>query len=196
MPALYVVLCGLYFSPIAAPYKLTYPLLWLTCASLFCHRPIFTLALIFSALGDWFGATGGLIWQIGAFALAQICYLLLLLRCREGKVTVGRVAVAALIPLALMVVTAIYFVPAINEVVVKVGVVVYALLIGAMTTVAQLSKSWFIGVGAVLFMLSDFMLAQQIFVASNPQLLRLSLAFYFAGQLLLWLGLCGEKRRR
>lgn len=196
MAALYVVLCGLYFSPLDLPYKLVYPLSWLTLSSLFCHTPMLTLALACSALGDWFGATGGLLWQIGAFALAQICYLLLLLRRREGKVTVGRVAVAALIPLALMVVTAIYFVPAINEGVVKVGVVVYALLIGAMTTVARLSKSWLIEIGAVLFMLSDFMLAQQIFVASNPQLLRLSLAFYFAGQLLLWLGLCGEKRRR
>ncbi|MBO5805516.1 MAG: hypothetical protein J6R10_01495 [Tidjanibacter sp.] len=196
VPALYLVLCGLYFSPIATPYKLTYPLLWLTCASLFCRRPIFTLALIFSALGDWFGATGGLIWQIGAFALAQLCYLLLLLHRREGRVTLWRVVAAALVPMALMVATICRFVPAIDEGVVKVGVVVYALLIGSMATVALLSKSWLIGGGAVLFMLSDFLLAQQIFVTSNPLLLNVSLALYFAGQLLLWVGLyIGEKRR-
>jgi hypothetical protein len=48
--------------------------------------------------------------------------------------------------------------------------------------------------GAMLFMLSDFTLAYALFVSSGPWLLGGSLALYFAGQLLLWLGLTRRQR--
>jgi uncharacterized membrane protein YhhN len=79
--------------------------------------------------------------------------------------------------------------PAIGAGTVKVGVVIYALLLGTMATLAALTKSWCVRIGAMLFILSDFTLAYAIFVFSPPLLLSGSLVLYFAGQLLLWLGL-------
>lgn len=186
---LYLLLCGLFFSPIAAPYKLVYPLAMLTIVSLWARNPLLTMALAFSALGDFMGAAGVLMLQIGAFAVAQICYLLLLLRQLPKGLSFGRIALAAALPLALCVVAIVGILPAVGADVVKVAVVIYALLIGSMTTTAFLSGSRRIMLGALLFMLSDFMLAFYIFVTPNQPLLQVSLVCYLISQLLLWLGL-------
>jgi uncharacterized membrane protein YhhN len=146
------------------------------------------MALAFSALGDFMGASGELLLQIGAFAVAQVCYLLLISR-RVPKRSVGQVALAAALPVALCVVAIVVILPEIGAGAVKVGVVIYALLIGTMATIAALTKSWCVRIGAMLFILSDFTLAYAIFVFSPPLLLSGSLVLYFAGQLLLWLGL-------
>ena len=185
---LYLLLCVLYFLPIEAPYKLVYPLLLLTITSLPDRSPLFTLALAFSAVGDFCGAEGRLLVQIGAFAVAQICYLLLLARRNAGS-SPRRITFAALIPVVLTLLAFVGIIPAIEKVEIKIGATIYALLIGAMATTAGLSKSWSVRVGGVLFMLSDFMLAHILFVAYDSTLLAVSLGFYFAGQLLLWLGL-------
>ena len=92
-------------------------------------------------------------------------------------------------PLILCAIAIVCIVPAIEFVVVKVAVVAYALLIGSMATLATLSNSWSVRIGAYLFVLSDFMLAYLIFLSPNGALMNVSLALYFAGQLLLWLGL-------
>lgn len=190
--ALYVLLCVLFFSPLAAPYKLVYPLLFLTLVSLRSKMPQLTLALAFSAIGDVCGAEGKLLLQIGAFAVAQILYFLLLTK-RASDRSPLRVAAAAITPALVLVVAFVAIVPAIEVGVVKIGAIVYAILIGAMVTAAGLTKRWGPRVGATLFMLSDFMLAHSLFVAPNPTLRRVSLALYFAGQLLLWLGLRKER---
>ena len=184
--ALYLLLCVLFFAPIAAPYKLTYPLLLLTAASLWSRRPLFTLALAFSALGDYFGTTGGLLWQIGSFGVAQLCYLLFIAR-HCPRPTLRALGVAVVLPALLCAVAFVTITPAIKWGVLKAGVVAYAVLIGAMTTAAGLSGSALVRLGALLFMLSDFVLAHSLFVSPHSPLLFLSL--YFAGQLLLWLGL-------
>lgn len=192
--ALYWVLCGLYFAPIAAPYKLVYPLALLTVASLRSRNPMLTVALAFSALGDFFGATGVLILQIGAFAVTQICYLVVLGR-QTARHPLKHIALAAAVPVALCVVALVAIVPAIEWGAIKVGAVLYALLLGSMTTLAALAEGWCVKIGALMFMLSDFMLAHLIFVSPDAALLKVSLALYFAGQLLLWLGLHSAKRR-
>lgn len=183
---LYLLLCALYFSPIAAPYKLTYPLLLLTIVSLFrCESPLLTVALAFSAVGDFCGTTGNLLLQIAAFGVTQICYLLLIWR-QIQKPSPKRAILAAIVPVILCVVVFVGIVPAIEVGVVKVGVALYALLIGLMTTLAVSSKSWTMGIGALLFMLSDFILAILIFLTPVTHLSMVSLMLYFAGQLLMW----------
>lgn len=185
---LYLLLCALYFAPITAPYKVAYPLILLTIVSLWGGTPLLSLALGFSALGDVCGAEGALLFQIGAFAVAQICYSVLLFG-RLPKQPFRRIALASIMPLILCAIAVVCIVPAIEFVVVKVAVVAYALLIGSMATLATLSNSWSVRIGAYLFVLSDFMLAYLIFLSPNEVLIKVSLALYFAGQLLLWLGL-------
>lgn len=185
---LYVLLCGLYFSPIAAPYKIVYPLVLLTISSLGAREPLLTLALAFSALGDLCGAEGELLLQMGAFAAAQVCYLVLFAR-RITRPSSSRLVLAMLVPTLLLESAFVAIIPAIEDSVVAIGAVVYALLIGAMVTLAGLSKGVAAWIGATLFVLSDFALAYSLFVAPNATLLHLSLVPYFAAQILLWLGL-------
>ena len=185
---LYLLLCVLYFLPPNMPYKVAYPLLLLTLVSLWGHTPMLSLALGFSALGDVCGAEGALLFQIGAFAVAQICYFVLLFG-RLPKQPFRRIALASIMPIVLCAIALAVIIPAIELVVMRVAVVAYALLIGAMVTVATLSNSWRVRIGAYLFVLSDFMLAYLIFLSPNGVLMNVSLALYFAGQLLLWLGL-------
>lgn len=192
---LYLALCGLYFLPIVAPYKLTYPLLALTLASLWSRTPsMLTLALAFSALGDLLGAMGYLLPQIGAFAVAQVCYIVLLGRQIPKPVSLSRVALASVLPLMLCVAALMSTLPAVEGWFLGVGVVLYALLIGAMVCVAMLSGGWLIRAGALLFMFSDFLLAYAIFVTPAPALLNVSLTLYFLGQLLLWSGAQNYRR--
>lgn len=186
--ALYLLLCGLYFSPIAAPYKMVYPLLLLTLCSLRHKCPLLTLALACSALGDLFGTLGNLLPQIGAFALAHICYFLVLRRL-VSKTSLRAVALAAALPAVLCLVAYLAILPAIEGTIIQLCIVGYTLLIGAMTTAALLTGSRKVGLGATLFALSDLLLAYLIFLSPNHSLLCLSLLLYFAGQLLLWLGL-------
>ena len=186
--ALFGALCLLYFSPIAAPHKLTYPLLLLTISSVASRKPTLTLALAFSALGDLCGSTGALLPQIGAFGVAQVCYIVLfckIARSRTPKLwpTLG----ALLIPLTLCTIAFVGIIPQVASQTLQIAVVVYALVIGSMAFCAGLSGSWLVWLGATLFMVSDFLLAHALFVSPHSPLLFLSL--YFAGQLLLWLGL-------
>ena len=185
---LYLLLCGLYFSPIAAPHKLVYPLGLLTLCSLRHRTPLLTLAFACSALGDLFGDLGTLLPQIGAFAMAQICYLLVLRRL-VPKVSLRSILLAAALPAVLCIVTYIAILPAIGAPIIKFGVVGYSLLIGAMVATALLTGRQKVGLGATLFVLSDLLLAFLTFLAPNHTLQSLSLVLYFAGQLLLWLGI-------
>lgn len=185
---LYLLLCIFYFLPIEAPYKLTYPLTLLTIVSLWGGNPPLTMALLFSAVGDLCGASGALLLQIGAFAVAQICYLWILAH-RPIKTSTKSLILAVATPLVLSVFALVSIFPIIEMGAMKVGVIIYALLIGLMATLAGLSKNWCVRIGGGLFMLSDFLLAYSIFVAHNLTLTTVSLVPYFAGQILLWLGL-------
>ncbi len=186
--ALFGVLCLLYFSPIAAPHKLVYPLLLLTISSMPSRKPTLTLALAFSALGDLCGSLGALLPQIGAFGVAQVCYILLfckIVRSRTPKLwpTLG----ALVVPLTLCTIAFVGIIPQVASQTLQTAVVVYALVVGSMAFCAGLSGKWLVWLGATLFMVSDFLLASALFVA--PLSHYIYLPPYFAGQLLLWLGL-------
>ena len=186
--ALFGALCWLYFSPIAAPHKLTYPLLLLTISSVTSRKPTLTLALAFSALGDLCGSTGALLPQIGAFGVAQVCYIVLLCKIARSRTPkLWPTLEALLIPLTLCTIAFISIIPQVASQTLQIAVVIYALVIGSMAFCAGLSGSWLVWLGATLFMVSDFLLAHALFVSPHSPLLFLSL--YFAGQLLLWLGL-------
>jgi uncharacterized membrane protein YhhN len=135
----------LYFSPIAAPHKLTYPLLLLTISSVASRKPTLTLALAFSALGDLCGSTGALLPQIVAFGVAQVCYIVLFCKIASSRTpklwpTLG----ALLIPLTLCTIAFISIIPQVASQTLQIAVVVYALVIGSMAFCAGLSGSWLV----------------------------------------------------
>lgn len=193
---IYIALCVLYFSAVNAPAKLAYPVGWLAVATL-CGggTPLLILALVCSALGDIFGTTGQLLPQIGAFAVAQICYLAMMARGSNLKTTPTRKLIAAaLIPLTLLVVALTVIIPkAAGVAFLVVATTLYALLIGTMVFFAGLSDSWTVKMGALLFMLSDFMLAISLF--ATPISATIYLPPYFLGQILLWWGLVNRGQK-
>ncbi|MBR3932172.1 MAG: hypothetical protein IKJ46_06345, partial [Tidjanibacter sp.] len=73
------------------------------------------------------------------------------------------------------------------------AITLYALLIGTMVFLTGLHSKWVVRVGAVCFMLSDFVLAISLFVSPLPHVAYLPL--YFIGQVLLWWGLVGRAQK-
>lgn len=184
--ALYLLLCGFYFTSIEAPCKMVYPLVLLTLCSLRYRNPLLTLALACSTLGDLFGTLGALLPQIAAFALGHICYILTFCRLMP-KTSLRKVLLTTALTAVVCFVVYLAILPAIEHPIVKLCIAGYTLLIGAMTTMALLTGRTKVALGAVLFVLSDLLLAYCLFLA--PYHTLLSLVLYFAGQLLLWLGL-------
>ena len=184
--ALYLLLCGFYFTPIEAPCKMVYPLVLLTLCSLRYRTPLLTLALACSTLGDLFGTLGTLLPQIGAFALAHICYILTFRRIAP-KTSLRTTLLATALTAAVCFVVYLAILPAIEHPIVKLCIAGYTLLIGTMTATALLTRSKKVCLGAIFFVLSDLLLAYCLFL--SPYNTLLSLALYFVGQLLLWLGI-------
>jgi uncharacterized membrane protein YhhN len=158
------------------------------------------LGLVLGALGDLFLALGGLRWfmaGVGAFGLGHLAYALgLLVRSAEigfDGVSLGEgVALVAL--LGLLASTEWWLAPRTGEL--RAAVRGYVGLIGAMGTAAILLPDYhgqdLLRLGAVLFILSDLMLALQLFVVKEKTLrTRLALALwptYWAGQALIAVG--------
>lgn len=192
----YLLLCALYFVPLPAPAKLCYPVAWLAVASLGSRTWWLTLALCFSALGDLLGVKGELLAQIGAFGVAQVCYIIQLsrqsnLRTAATKSIVG----AALLPAILLATALIITLPQVGTTILKIGVVVYGATIGTMVFFATLFGSLLSKVGAVMFMLSDFVLAISLFTTPHPTAHLIYLPLYWLGQGLMWWGITLRGRK-
>ena len=64
-----------FFLPFEIPHKVTFPVGILTLASLWLCPWQITLALLFSAVGDYFGSCGNFLGQMGSFAIAHVMYI-------------------------------------------------------------------------------------------------------------------------
>ena len=76
----FFLLAILFFSPVQVPYKLSYPLAFLTlCAMRYSSWPM-VLAMGFSALGDYMGVCHNFWGQMGSFAMAHIAFVVFFYR--------------------------------------------------------------------------------------------------------------------
>ena len=120
-------------------------------------------ALAVSALGDVLGGQWLLLPQIGAFAVAQILYAVAF--AGLARMDVRRLPLLAL-PLTIAVVASVKIVPAVSGVM-QWAIVGYMCLIMSMGVCAVFLKMkgwWCVIVGSLLFMLSDSIIAWNIFV--------------------------------
>ena len=192
----YLLLCGLYFTPLPAPAKLCYPVAWLAVASLGSRTWWLTLALCFSALGDLLGVKGELLAPIGAFGVALVCYIIQLYQYNTLRTTATKSIVgAALLPAILLATALIITLPQVGTTILKIGVVVYGATIATMVFFACLSGRGFTQVGAVCFMLSDFVLAISLFTTPHPAAHLIYLPLYWLGQGLMWWGITLRGRK-
>lgn len=155
-----------------------------------------TLALSFSTIGDLFGVMGELLPQIGAFGVAQVCYIIQLYQYNTLHTTSTKSIVrATILPIILLTTALIVTFPHIETTILKIGVVVYGATIGTMVFFACLSGSLLSKVGAVCFMLSDFVLALSLFTTPHPAAPLIYLPLYWLGELLLWWGITLRGRK-
>ena len=185
-----------YYLPVEIPHKVTIPLATLTIASLWLCPWQMTLAFLFSAIGDYFGSCNNFILQMGSFAVAHVWFVTYFADRyfkkveRDKKLTAkakGYFTMVIFCTIAILATAFIKIAPAAEPGIIKIGVSVYACLIGAMMLAALLQRSSVFAIGAVLFVFSDFILAWNMFVEPVPYSGYLILISYYAAQWLLFI---------
>ena len=181
----FFLLAALFFSPIQVPYKLAYPLAFLTlCALRYSSWPML-LAMGFSALGDYMGVCHNFWGQMGTFALAHIAFVVFFYRLyQQEKATMGIKCKSVLVALYGLIV-GICIVPHVQGPL-QIGVSVYILLILAMCILAWMQKNPFYAIGAWLFVFSDTILAWNKFVSPIDSASYLIMVPYYLGQWVLF----------
>lgn len=202
----FIALACVYFIPsahlsgflpgVVVKYRIIGPLLTLTIAGAFLLPVRMALAMGFSMAGDFAGAYGSFIFQMGFFAVAHIMLItyfagrLAAVRPRIGK---GAAAVAVIV-LALLTFALTCIIPCAPSGVIRSGCAVYAALICTMAGLAMMQRNWIFSVGALLFLFSDMVLSWNKFVSPVDASRWLIMVPYYSGQLLLWCGAVRAKR--
>jgi alkenylglycerophosphocholine/alkenylglycerophosphoethanolamine hydrolase len=181
----FFLLAILFFSPIQMPYKLAYPLAFLTlCALRYSSWPM-VLAMGFSALGDYMGVCHNFWGQMGSFALAHIAFVVFFYRLyQQEKAMMGIKWKSVLVALYGLVV-GMCIVPHVQGPL-QIGVSVYILLILAMCMLAWMQKNPLYALGAWLFVFSDTILAWNKFVSPIEWAGYLIMVPYYLGQWVLF----------
>lgn len=186
----------LFFSPVELAHKITLTLASAFVASLWLCPWQISLALLFSACGDYFGSCHNFLAQMGFFAIGHVFYIWYFIKRWLTKVEPDRKLTAKVKGQALMflilvgailVITFIRIVPCADPGIIRIGVCIYALLIGGMLFFALMQRSSLYALGAVLFVFSDFILAWNKFVTPIEHSKMLIMTTYYLGQYLLFI---------
>ncbi len=198
MTATGLFLCAavLFFLPAEIPHKITIPVGILTLASLWLCPWQITMALLFSALGDYMGSCDNFLGQMGFFAAGHVWYISYFTgrylrkvehdRKLTGKAK-GYLAMVLFCTLVLLCTAFMKIAPGATEGIIRIGVCTYSVIISVMLVSAMLQRSSLFALGAVLFVFSDFILAWNKFVEPVPYRNCLVLVSYFAAQWLLFI---------
>ena len=202
-----------YFLPIPAPHKIAIPVFSLFIAGLRLLPWQMCAAMLFSALGDYAGSCHDFIWQMGLFAAAHIFMISFFVKIiLDSLKTSGKgtkpyslyIGVAA-ICIWLLTIAFQEIVPFAPAGTVRIGVMVYAILIITMLSTSITAVSikrpydyWFslCSFGAGLFLISDGILAWNKFVTPLPHSGLLIMVPYYLAQLSLFLGASRAKAEK
>ena len=193
---LFLLFAMLFFSPVKIPHKIAFTLGSAFIASLWLCPWQISLALLFSALGDYFGSCHVFLAQMGSFAAAHVFYIWYFVKRwkrkmeKKGKPTAkgrGFAFMLMILTAALLTVVFIRIVPCTPEGIIRIGVAVYAILISTMLFFALMQRSSLFAIGAVLFVFSDFILAWNKFVDPIEYSRLLIMIPYYAGQFFLFM---------
>ena len=194
--AVFLLFAILFFAPVEIPHKITLTVGSAFIASLWLCPWQISLALLFSALGDYFGSCGNFIAQMGSFALAHVMYIVYFIDRyftkveRDRKLSPKMKGYLAMVIFCILTLLAVVFTriaPAAEPGIIRIGVTVYACLISTMMLLALMQRSSLFALGAVIFVFSDFILAWNMFVEPVPFRNYLVLVPYFLAQWLLFI---------
>lgn len=192
---IFVSLAILYFTPVQLQCKLALPVGFLFLASLWLLPWQMSLAMLFSCIGDYCGATHNFPGQMGAFALAHIaiiCYFLSRYRVGIERKKYSRLSklyiiVATVVTIPIVVFAFAKIVPHVPEGFLTYGVSVYIMLIAMMLWCAMQQRSLLFASGAMIFLVSDTVLAWNRFVEHIPNSGYIIMITYYLAQLLLFM---------
>jgi uncharacterized membrane protein YhhN len=181
----------IYFAPLELQHKIAIPVSILSLASLWLSTWQITLALVFSAAGDYFGSAGNLMAQIGCFAVAHIWFITYFAKLyntghKTADLKKGYIAEVLFCSTIILATVMTMIVPHAPAGILRTGVTTYACMICTMLVLAMLQKSLLFRFGAILFVLSDFILAWSLFVNPIPYGQFLIMIPYYAAQWMIY----------
>jgi len=168
-------------------------------------RKTISSALIFSWLGDVLLMFPNLfLYGLGAFLMAHICYIIGFKVAQKHPFAIGQVNFIRLFFLNLP----IYFFAAFTYYLIRGGlgemqipVIIYLIVIVMMATTAReryqktnMSSFWQVMLGAVLFLISDAVLAVNMFFKSFPESGVIVMGTYITAQLLIVRGILAHSK--
>lgn len=189
----------LYFMPwFPLPHKICIPLFSLGLFAIGILPWQLCAALLFSGLGDLSGsfkagspadiAKLAFIGQMAFFALAHVFYIVYFL-CRgwknKRKVTKGDgLYLGAVMVICIIIIHSalVLIVPCVTDRILNIGVTAYACIITVMLFTALMQKDWIFGIGALLFVVSDYSLAWNMFVGAIPGEKYIIMVTYYLAQ--------------
>lgn len=190
---LFLISVVIFFAPVEVPHKLCLPVGVLVLSSIWLTPWEIFVALLFSVIGDYAGTCKDFMLQMSSFAVAHIFYVTFFVRRfirKEYKLTAkakGYLLMLAICSAALLISMFIMVVPSVPAGVLRAGVCIYVVLICAMLYTALMQRSVFYALGAILFVISDFILAWNKFIEPVPYRDALVLGTYFAAQWFLFI---------
>ena len=192
---LFFILVALFFAPVHIPYKLALPVGLLFIASLKLLPWQMSFAMLFSWAGDYFGACGNFLAQMASFAIAHVFiigyffsrYRLGVLRRRYIRYSARYMTLVTIFVLPVLLFAFVKIVPCAPAGVLRYGVSFYAILIAIMVWSALQQRSKLFAIGAILFLVSDMILAWNRFVGHLPNSTMLILVPYYLAQWMIFI---------
>ena len=188
--------------------RLALPAAVLTLGGIGLLPQLMTFGFCFCTIGDAMGVTGSFEEQMGSFALAQICFIIQFIRdIRLSAKDVSQrkpqpaVLVAATLPcVPPLTLAALKIIPAIQELPIRIGCIVYALLLllAVWTSIVRAFsvKKYSAMAGCLFFLLSDFTLSWNKFTEHVPHASLYIMSTYYAALLLIFCGTIRTDRIR
>ena len=203
----FLLAAGWFFFPVWKPegesllfaLRLALPAALLALGGFGMIPAMMTFGFFFCAIGDAMGVLGSFEGQMAAFALAHICFISYFVKGIRASKPLPMVFFATtllcLIPLVL---AALKVLPQVHELPIQIGCSVYALLLTG-TVCTSIVRAFSIengrkllpyvaAIGAILFLVSDFVLSWNRFTARIPHASLYIMTTYYAALLLLFVG--------
>ena len=196
-----------FFVPVGKPegesllfaMRLALPAALLALGGIWTLPWLMSVGFCFCAIGDAMGVIGSFEGQMGGFAIAHICFICQFAKdIRRSKPHLAVFVITALLCSLPLVLAAQKVIPAIPDPPIRIGCIVYALLLtGTMWTGLVRAVSVKSGrttlpviaaIGGLLFLVSDFILSWNKFTTHIPHASLYIMSTYYAALLLLYIG--------
>lgn len=192
---LYLALAAFYFWGPTVPYKLVWPVGFLTVASALLLPWEAVAAFGLCAVGDWMGQCHNFIGQMGFFAAGHVMFIVYFVRRTRAWHRDWRVVPLLLVAVGMVAWSCLTIVPCVSDDFVRMGVTDYTILIVTMAYMACRQSNGLMALGGLAFVVSDSVLAYNKFVANIPHSGLLIMTTYYAAILLLFCGMVCTKQR-